>query len=206
MKSVAIRLAISTWMLATAGHETADAQAARRPSAAASSSTVPVVPRGCPTPAGIARAISPGEVVLTTPDAATETRSAGVADGRTVFYGPILAADTGTPARKTTVRTHAGGEVAGPSARPPAHPVARPVRSRAGRSWTVQVASYETFDQAQAMQAALCGRGYEARIIGAVRPYTVRVGHYATSDSALAIARRLTNPHLTVFVTPAEAR
>jgi hypothetical protein len=54
------------------------------------------------------------------------------------------------------------------------------------------------------MQASLCGRGYDARIIGAVRPYGVRVGRYSTSDSALTVARRLTTRQLTVFVTPAE--
>jgi cell division protein FtsN len=72
------------------------------------------------------------------------------------------------------------------------------------RPWTVQVASYETLDEAQAMQATLCGRGYQARIVGAVRPYDVRVGRYPTSQAAMAVARRLTSRQLTVFVAPAE--
>ena len=66
------------------------------------------------------------------------------------------------------------------------------------------MASYETFDEALAMQATLCNRGYAARILGAVRPYSVRVGRYAVNDSALAVARKLTTRTLTVFVTPAE--
>jgi cell division protein FtsN len=68
----------------------------------------------------------------------------------------------------------------------------------------VQVASYETFDEALAMQANLCARGYDARIRGSFRPYSVRVGRFTSSDSALAVARRLTTRTLTVFVTPAE--
>jgi hypothetical protein len=54
------------------------------------------------------------------------------------------------------------------------------------------------------MQATLCSRGYEARIVGSVRPYDVRVGRYPTSGAAMAVARRLTSPRLTAFVTPAE--
>jgi cell division protein FtsN len=142
----------------------------------------------------------------------------------TVFYnaGAVLSApDTGSRATRSsgpgtssstaaTVRTRASGEIAASgsgssktpgkaSAASTVHPV-----TRRARTWTVQVASYETFDEALAMQASLCSRGYAARILGAVRPYSVRVGHYARSDSALAVARKLTTRTLTVFVTPTE--
>jgi cell division protein FtsN len=68
----------------------------------------------------------------------------------------------------------------------------------------VQVASFETLSDAQSMQQSLCGHGYEARVVGAARPYVVRVGRFSTSQDALVAARRLSTPKLTVFVTQAE--
>jgi cell division protein FtsN len=72
------------------------------------------------------------------------------------------------------------------------------------RQWTIQVASFESMGDAQAMQQSLCQHGFEARVVGANRPYIVRVGRYPTSQDALAIARHLSGPKRTVFVTPAE--
>jgi cell division protein FtsN len=72
------------------------------------------------------------------------------------------------------------------------------------RQWTVQVASFESLSDAQSMQQSLCGHGYEARVVGAARPYVVRVGRFSTSQDALLTARRLSTPKLTVFVTQAE--
>ncbi|GEM_PF-5698012 len=72
------------------------------------------------------------------------------------------------------------------------------------RQWTVQVASFESLQDAQSMQQSLCGHGYDARIVGVARPYVVRVGRFATSQDALVAARRLSTPKLTVFVTQAE--
>lgn len=54
------------------------------------------------------------------------------------------------------------------------------------------------------MQQSLCGHGYEARVVGAARPFVVRVGRFSTSQDALVTARRLSTPKLTVFVTQAE--
>jgi cell division protein FtsN len=72
------------------------------------------------------------------------------------------------------------------------------------RQWTVQVASFESLQDAQSMQQSLCEHGFEARVMGVARPYVVRVGRFSTSQDALVAARRLTTPKLTVFVTPAE--
>jgi cell division protein FtsN len=72
------------------------------------------------------------------------------------------------------------------------------------RQWTVQVASFESLQDAQSMQQSLCGHGYEARVVGAARPYVVRVGRFSTSQDALVAARHLSTPKLTVFVTQAE--
>jgi cell division protein FtsN len=72
------------------------------------------------------------------------------------------------------------------------------------RQWTVQVASFESIGNAQTMQQSLCQHGFEARVVGVTRPYVVRVGRYPTSQDALAIARHLSGPKRTVFVTQAE--
>ena len=175
-----------------------------------------VTPAGCPTPTGVARAVSPGDVSITTLDESSNTPGMNAAGQHTVFYngGAVVSpADTGgRPARSstqsgstsgTTVRTHAAGDVAGTGS-PAARSSKTHTASQRPRVWTVQVASYETFDEAVAMQANLCSRGYRSPHQGAVRPFEVRVGRYARSDSALRIARRLTTRQLTVFVTPAE--
>jgi len=95
------------------------------------------------------------------------------------------------------VRSGSGGEVVSSSTR-----TARITHVR--RQWSVQVAGYETLDAAEAMQSSLKAKGYDARIVGAQRPFDVRVGRYRSSDSALKIAWRLRRIGSTVFVTPAE--
>lgn len=97
--------------------------------------------------------------------------------------------------------TSAGGEVA-PKASAPATAPATKGSAGSYKQWTVQVATYETFDQAQSLQQSLCHRGYNARVVGVNRPYSVRVGHFASSQDALVVARHLRSPDLTVFVTP----
>ena len=175
------------------------------------------MPASCPTPTGVARAVSPGDVSITTLDGPGNTPGAIDLAQHTVFYnngGAVLSpGDTGSRATRSsapggstsaaTVRTRAAGDVAAAGSTTAGSSRKRTTTSRA-RLWTVQVASYETLDQAMAMQASLCSRGYEARVRGAVRPFEVRVGRYVSSDSALRIARRLTTRQLTVFVTPAE--
>ena len=70
--------------------------------------------------------------------------------------------------------------------------------------WSVQVASFETLEGAETLQRALCARGYQARVIGMARPYSVRVGRYPSSNAALTVARALQPDHHGVFVTGAE--
>ncbi len=192
------------------------AQQRGRPDTGGPGGPAQVMPPGCPTPTGVARAVSPGDVSIATLDESSNTPGMNAAGQHSVFYngGAVVSpADTGSrPARSstqsgstsaTTVRTHAGGDVAGTGSAATGSSKTH-AATRRPRVWTVQVASYETFDEALAMQASLCSRGYQARIRGAVRPFEVRVGRYANSDSALRIARRLTTRQLTVFVTPAE--
>lgn len=109
-----------------------------------------------------------------------------------------------TPARAApgnVAVASAGGEVA-PRGSTPATTSASKGAAGSYRQWTVQVATYETFDQAQSLQQSLCQRGYDARVVGVNRPYSVRVGHFASSQDALVVARRLRSSDLTVFVTP----
>lgn len=203
-----------------------------------SAARAPVRPAGCPAPVGIARAVSPGDVVLGALDNSDDAAPAPGSAGHTVFYArtsELAASDTGahagpsppriTATRPATVKIHASGNVATSNSahstthsttHSTVHSMTRRTPRLTGRStakrptarhtrpWSVQVAAYETLDEAQAMQSTLCGRGYEARVVGAVRPYEVRVGHYPSSEAALAVARRLTSRQLTVFVTPSE--
>jgi cell division protein FtsN len=77
------------------------------------------------------------------------------------------------------------------------------VTAASKRQWTVQIASYETLAEAEGLQRSLCQRGYEARVVGMSRPYSVQVGWYPSSDSALVVARALRPGHHAVFVTGA---
>jgi cell division protein FtsN len=97
--------------------------------------------------------------------------------------------------------TSAGGDVAAKGS-PPVTAPSKKGSAGSYKQWTVQVATYETFDQAQSLQQSLCQRGYDARVVGVNRPYSVRVGHFASSRDALVVARRLRSSDLTVFVTP----
>jgi cell division protein FtsN len=77
------------------------------------------------------------------------------------------------------------------------------VTSASERQWTVQVATYETLGEAESLQRTLCQGGYPARIVGMSRPYSVQIGWYPSSDSALVVARSLRREHRAVFVTGA---
>lgn len=159
--------------------------------------------------------VSHGDVVVTNP-APTQGANGMVVEptGQTIFYAghsPKLF-DSGSkspsphPASPSTVASatvaSAGGDV---TARPATPPRLASGAKTAVRVWTVQVASYETLDDAQALETSLCQRGYDARIVGSGRaPFTVQVGAYPSSDSAMVVARHLSSPALTVFVTQAK--
>jgi cell division protein FtsN len=120
---------------------------------------------------------------MTPPPAAPQTSSAPA-----TCAAPATDAQHVAPGRVTVA---SAGEVAG-----------KP--NTKAHQWTVQVASFESLTDAQSMQQSLCEHGYEARVVGAARPYVVRVGRFSTSQDALVTARRLSSPKLTVFVTQAE--
>jgi cell division protein FtsN len=137
--------------------------------------------QGCPTPPATTTRISPGEVSLTKPD--------------------VSVADTGHRSAVTNGRRGASaGDVASASSKI-AKPVAARSKARPIGRWTVQVASYESLVDATTEQEDLCAHGYMARVAGMSRPFAVRVGHYPSMDSALAVARKLTTRRVTPFVT-----
>ncbi len=134
------------------------------------------------------------------PDLSAQTRTVTPPPAVTPAQAPVVCTAPAAADRVIPGRVIASpGDIAGRSGNTP--------RANAGanaRQWTVQVASFESLLDAQSMQQSLCGHGYEARIVGAARPYVVRVGRFSTSQDALVTARRLSTPKLTVFVTQAE--
>ena len=82
-------------------------------------------------------------------------------------------------------------------------PPPRSSTSSSGR-WTVQVAAFQTRDEAEQLVRQLAGRGIEARVAGTVRPFRVRVGRHATRTAAVAALRTLRGRGLEGFVTETE--
>lgn len=162
-----------------------------------------VLGAGCPVPATATRHVSTGDITVST-SRATSKNGVLVTPGQTVFYAGASpkGVDSGGSKPKTpsaAVVSSAGGDVVShPSTTTHPTPVATKTTRRA---WTVQVASYETIDQAQALEQTLCQKGYNARIVGTSKPFSVQVGAYPSSDSAMVVARRLSTRELTVFVT-----
>jgi hypothetical protein len=182
------------------------------------SSVRPIVPliqgSGCPVVAAGSRStglqhISTGEIVPA-PSPPGAKNGVLVAPGQTVFYaGPVpKTVDTAGSKSKTmpapVVTRAAGDVVTHPTSTPTSTSHSTTTAARSTRIWTVQVASFEALDQAQELEQKLCDKGYPARIIGSSRPFTVRVGAYPTSDSAMVVARHLSSPEYTVFVTLAK--
>ena len=72
------------------------------------------------------------------------------------------------------------------------------------RQWSVQVAAYNTQAAADALVKSLKDRGYDARVFGAIAPFRVRIGRYATRSQADSAAQKLNAKKITSFVTEAE--
>jgi cell division protein FtsN len=177
---------------------------------------VPVVGGGCPVLPSGQQHTSTGEITATNSKPVGNAKNGvAVSSGQTVFYaGPApksldsanskhKTSSQSPPAPSSSVVTHAGGDVVSTATSASASHTVH-TTSKKARMWTVQVASFETVNQAQALQQTLCQKGYDARIIGSTRPFTVQVGAYPSSDSAMVVARHLTSRDLTVFVTLAK--
>ena len=65
-----------------------------------------------------------------------------------------------------------------------------PAPQRTG-AFTVQVAAYDTKSAADRLATRLRSQGLEARVVGTVKPFRVRVGRYATRADAEEASRRV---------------
>ena len=95
-----------------------------------------------------------------------------------------------------------------PRTAPTAPPNAAPPAVASGTSstgrYTVQVAAFSTLASATGLRDVLVARGYPARVVGAAKPFRVRVGRYATRAEANAAAAAMRAKNLTAYVTSAE--
>lgn len=67
--------------------------------------------------------------------------------------------------------------------------------------YTLQVASYTSRPDAERVVNRLKARGLDARLVGAKRPFRVRIGHYETRAAAAAAERELRAKKIDAFVT-----
>jgi hypothetical protein len=85
-------------------------------------------------------------------------------------------------------------------------PSGAPVPGRAGAGFSVQVAAYNTRQDATSLAARLKQRGFDVRVVGDKAPYRVRIGRYATRADANAALARVRASRLTGMVVEAEPR
>lgn len=84
---------------------------------------------------------------------------------------------------------------------------ARPVAISSVQSvYSVQVAAYSHKADAEKLASALAGRGYAARVDGAVAPFRVRIGRYATNSEAEEALRKIKAKHMDGFVARVSER
>ena len=67
--------------------------------------------------------------------------------------------------------------------------------------YTLQVAAYQSKTEATRLVTRLAARGIDARIVGATRPFRVRVGRYDTRAAAAAAQKQLKAKKLDALIT-----
>jgi cell division septation protein DedD len=72
-----------------------------------------------------------------------------------------------------------------------------------GLRWSVQVAAYDTPEEAGRLASKLGDRGYEARVT-TEKPFRVRIGRYARRAEAADLALKLKDAKITAIVVEAE--
>lgn len=72
---------------------------------------------------------------------------------------------------------------------PMAAGAAASVGAAAGVSYSVQLAAYPTRAAAESLAQTLVARGHDARVDGAARPFTVRVGRFSERSAAVAASK-----------------
>ena len=78
--------------------------------------------------------------------------------------------------------------------------------SSGAAAFSVQVAAYNTRQDATSLAARLKQRGFDVRVVGDKAPYRVRIGRYATRADANAALARVRASRLTGMVVEAEPR
>ncbi len=166
-------------------------------------------------PAAVRDSAHPGfTIVEATPRAATPGKAVPFeqhAPQRTVQRPPTRAAAP-VAAKAAPASTPASAGVAVPTPAPAAAPARvaaapapttpPPAASDAG-AFAVQVAAFNQRDQADALVTRLRGRGLDARATGAVAPFRVKLGRYATRAAAASARAEFAGQGLTGFVTDA---
>jgi cell division protein FtsN len=105
-----------------------------------------------------------------------------------------------TATKKEPPTPAATGEPPAPAARKEAPAAAPEVK---GRSWSVQVAAYNTQEGAQGLVRKLADRGFDVRITNE-RPFRVRIGRYARRSDAVDMVAKLAGAKITAIVVETE--
>jgi cell division septation protein DedD len=108
---------------------------------------------------------------------------------------------TPKPARDSVRRAPPVARTSAPKATKPAKPAAKTPTE----FYSVQLAAYDTREQATNLRKLLVSRGIDARVDGTVRPFRVRVGKYTTRAQATKAAATLKTKGHTGFVTLVKA-
>jgi cell division protein FtsN len=145
--------------------------------------------RGVDTTRAVAAATR--EIPTVTPSAAPAEQRTPARTAQTPAATRTPAAGAGTPA--TGTRTPATGRAVPEGSAAPA--VAR---------YAVQVAAYNTREDAEKLVERLAARGFQARVVGTAKPFRVWVGRYATRADADAAHQRMRAANIIGFVTEAE--
>jgi hypothetical protein len=120
------------------------------------------------------------------PDSAVETRN------QLQYYSPRCAAADANPASQLPLSSPAD------TARARHDTTATP--RKAGR-YTLQVAAFAKRSDADALAKRLKTRGIDVRVVGASKPFRVRVGRYETRAAAAEAAKQLKAKKITAIVT-----
>ena len=88
-----------------------------------------------------------------------------------------------------------------PSGAPAASRDTTPAPRASKARYTLQVAAYQSRDNADALAKRLKARGLDVRVSGTARMFRVRIGHYETQAAAAAAARELRAKKISAFVT-----
>ena len=97
---------------------------------------------------------------------------------------PPTAKDTSAARRDSAARAAAVGAGAG-----------------GGGRYTLQVAAFQSKSEATRLVTRLAARGVDARVVGTVKPFRVRVGRYETRAAAVAAQKQLKAKKLDALIT-----